>query len=112
MDPLGGSHVRVGRSGTTIAKPHELLTALMPCLCPSSDQECSKRGMMSKPIEAIYENSVLSPLEPLGLEEHQRVTVTIAEDGEGQEDLFDPEFTQWCAEQSRHAPSLEEVRQT
>jgi len=68
--------------------------------------------MMSKPIEAIYENGVLRPLEPLGLEEHQRVTVTIAEDGEGQEDLFDPEFTQWCAEQSRHAPSLEEVRQT
>jgi hypothetical protein len=56
------------------------------------------------------------PLRPppssLGLEEHQRVTVIIAEVGEGQEDLFDPEFTQWCAEQSRNAPSLEEVRQT
>jgi hypothetical protein len=25
--------------------------------------------------------------------------------------LFDPAFTQWCAEQSRDAPSLEEVRQ-
>ena len=67
---------------------------------------------MSKPIEAIYENGVLRPLEPLGLEEHQRVTVIIAEDGEGQEDLFDPELTQWCAEQSRNAPSLEEVRQS
>jgi predicted DNA-binding antitoxin AbrB/MazE fold protein len=67
--------------------------------------------MMSKPIEAIYENGVLRPLEPLGLEEHQRVTVTIAEDGEEQDDLFDPEFTEWCAEQSRNAPSLEEVRQ-
>lgn len=67
---------------------------------------------MSKLIEAIYENGVLRPLEPLGLEEHQRVTVTIAEDGERQEDLFDPEFTQWCAEQSRNAPSLEEVRQS
>jgi predicted DNA-binding antitoxin AbrB/MazE fold protein len=68
--------------------------------------------MMRKPIEVIYENGVLRPLEPLGLEEHQRVTVTIAEDGEGQEDLFDPEFTQWCAEQSRNAPSLEEMRQS
>ena len=66
---------------------------------------------MSKLIEAIYENGVLRPLEPLDLEEHQRVTITIAEDGEGQEDLFDPEFTHWCAEQSRNAPSLEEVRQ-
>jgi predicted DNA-binding antitoxin AbrB/MazE fold protein len=66
--------------------------------------------MMSKQIEAIYENGVLRPLEPLGLEEHLRVTITIAEDAEREEDLFDPEFTQWCAEQSRNAPSLEEVR--
>lgn len=81
-------------------------------LVQTLEQAFSKRGMMSKPIEAIYENGVLRPLEPLGLEEHQRVIVTIAEDSEGQEDLFDPEFTQWCAEQSRHAPSLEEVRQS
>jgi len=67
--------------------------------------------MMSKQIEAIYENGVLRPLEPLGLDEHQRVTITIAEEGTGEEDLFDPAFTRWCAEQSRNAPSLEEVRQ-
>jgi len=67
---------------------------------------------MSKPIEAIYENGILRPLEPLALEEHQRVTITIAEDGEVQEDLFDPEFTQWCTEQSHNAPSLEEVRRS
>jgi predicted DNA-binding antitoxin AbrB/MazE fold protein len=66
---------------------------------------------MRKQIEAIYENGVLRPLVPLGLEEHQRVTITIAEDGGAEEDLFDPEFTQWCAEQSSNAPSLEEVRQ-
>jgi len=65
---------------------------------------------MSKQIEAIYENGVLRPLEPLSLDEHQRVTITITE-GSGEEDLFDPAFTQWCAEQSRDAPSLEEVRQ-
>jgi predicted DNA-binding antitoxin AbrB/MazE fold protein len=68
--------------------------------------------MMSQSIEVIYENGVLRPLEPLDLEEHQRVTITIAEDGEGQEDLFDREFTHWCAEQSRNALSLEEVRKT
>ena len=66
---------------------------------------------MSKQIEAIYENGVLRPIEPLSLDEHQRVTITIADDGEGEEDLFDPAFTQWCAEQSRNAPSLGEVRQ-
>jgi predicted DNA-binding antitoxin AbrB/MazE fold protein len=66
---------------------------------------------MSKQIEAIYENGVLRPLVPLSLEEHQRVTITIAEDSEEEEDLFDPAFTRWCAEQSHNAPSLEDVRQ-
>jgi predicted DNA-binding antitoxin AbrB/MazE fold protein len=66
---------------------------------------------MSKQIEAIYENGVLRPLEPLDLDEYQRVTITVADEGEGEEDLFDPAFTRWCAEQSRDAPSLEEVRQ-
>ena len=66
---------------------------------------------MSKQIEAIYENGVLRLLEPLDLDEYQRVTITIADEGEGEEDLFDPAFTRWCAEQSRNAPSLEEVRQ-
>jgi predicted DNA-binding antitoxin AbrB/MazE fold protein len=84
----------------------------MPWVRPSSDPGSRKRVMMSKPIEAVYENGVLRPLEPLDLEEHQHVTITIAEDGEGHEDLSDPEFTQWCAEQSRNAPSLEEVRKT
>ena len=66
---------------------------------------------MSKQIEAMYANGVLRPLEPLSLDEHQRVTITTAEDRVEEEDLFDPAFTRWCAEQSHHAPSLEEVRQ-
>jgi predicted DNA-binding antitoxin AbrB/MazE fold protein len=66
---------------------------------------------MRKQIQAIYENGVLRPLEPLNLDESQRVTITIADAGEGEEDLVDPAFTQWCAEQSRNAPSLEEVCQ-
>ena len=66
---------------------------------------------MSRQIEAIYENGVLRPLEPLNLDEYQHVTITIADDGEDEEDLFDPAFTRWCAEHSRNAPSLEEVRQ-
>jgi predicted DNA-binding antitoxin AbrB/MazE fold protein len=34
---------------------------------------------MTKQIEAVYENGVLRPLEPLALEEHQHVTVMITE---------------------------------
>lgn len=36
---------------------------------------------MHKRLEAVYENGVLRPLEPVDLEEHQRVTVTIEENG-------------------------------
>jgi len=34
---------------------------------------------VSKQLEAAYENGVLRPLEPLNLDEHQRVTVTVAD---------------------------------
>jgi predicted DNA-binding antitoxin AbrB/MazE fold protein len=34
---------------------------------------------MTRQVEAVYENGVLRPLEPLALDEHQRVTVTVAD---------------------------------
>jgi predicted DNA-binding antitoxin AbrB/MazE fold protein len=34
---------------------------------------------MEKTVQAVYENGVLHPLEPLPLEERQQVTVTISE---------------------------------
>ena len=34
---------------------------------------------MTKRVEAVYENGLLRPLEPLPLREHQRVTVVITE---------------------------------
>ena len=34
---------------------------------------------MTREVEAVYENGMLRPLEPLPLEEHQRVTVMITE---------------------------------
>jgi predicted DNA-binding antitoxin AbrB/MazE fold protein len=34
---------------------------------------------MTKQVEAVYENGVLRPLEPLGLDEHQQVTVMIVD---------------------------------
>ena len=37
---------------------------------------------MGKRLEAVYENGVLRLLEPVDLEEHQRVIVTIDENGE------------------------------
>jgi predicted DNA-binding antitoxin AbrB/MazE fold protein len=34
---------------------------------------------MTKQVEAVYENGILRPLEPLPFEEHQHVTVVISE---------------------------------
>jgi predicted DNA-binding antitoxin AbrB/MazE fold protein len=34
---------------------------------------------MTKQVEAVYENGMLRPLEPLSLEEHQHVTVMISQ---------------------------------
>ncbi|MGD1092404.1 MAG: antitoxin family protein [Bryobacteraceae bacterium] len=34
---------------------------------------------MTKQVEAVYENGLLRPLEPVPLEEHQHVTVVISE---------------------------------
>jgi predicted DNA-binding antitoxin AbrB/MazE fold protein len=36
---------------------------------------------MTNQVEAVYHNGLLRPLEPLALEEHQRVTVVISEVG-------------------------------
>ncbi len=35
--------------------------------------------VMTKQVEAVYEDGVLRPLEPLPLEEHQRVTLTVSD---------------------------------
>ena len=65
-----------------------------------------------KHIEAIYEEGVLRPLEPLELEEHQRVTITIRENGDALDDVDDAAFRQWCAQEAgEDVPSIEEVRQ-
>jgi predicted DNA-binding antitoxin AbrB/MazE fold protein len=44
---------------------------------------------MSKQIEAIDENGGLRRLQSLDLDESERVTITMADDGEGEEDLCD-----------------------
>ncbi|MDA2923344.1 antitoxin family protein [Acidobacteria bacterium AH-259-L09] len=63
---------------------------------------------MSKSVEAVYENGVLRPLEPIDLPEHQRVTVTIWE-APGEEWL-DTDCLQSCANEVDDSVTLEAVR--
>lgn len=62
---------------------------------------------MTKRVEAIYENGVLRPLEPVNLPEHHRVTVTLSEP---EEDWLDTEFMDSCAAEVTERVGLEEVR--
>ena len=49
----------------------------------------------------------------LELQECQRVTITIRENGESLDDREDAEFRQWCAQEAGgDVPRIEEVRQT
>ena len=68
---------------------------------------------MERHIEAIYENGVLRPLEPLDLVEQQRVRITVSDNGgDPLADLLDTEFMAWCAQEAQKspAPGIEEVR--
>src|SRR5262245_20355198 len=68
-------------------------------------------GVMAREIDAIYENGLLRPLEPLDLEEQQRVRITI-DNVYPLADLLDTEFMEWCAHKAAgDVPSIEEVRQ-
>ena len=63
---------------------------------------------MMRRLEAIYENGVLRLLQPVNLQEHQRVTVTLSAP---EEDWLDTEFMERCAvEVQEHIP-LERVHQ-
>jgi predicted DNA-binding antitoxin AbrB/MazE fold protein len=70
---------------------------------------------MTKQVEAVYENGVLRPLEPLSLAENERVTVTISINAaESERSRPDVEFIEWAKRELASAdyiPTLEEVRQ-
>ena len=66
---------------------------------------------MTKHVDAVYENGVLRPLEPLPLKEHQRVRVTVSDSPGIEEDWLDREFMARAAAEVSDPPSLEEVRQ-
>jgi predicted DNA-binding antitoxin AbrB/MazE fold protein len=59
-------------------------------------------------IEAIYENGVLRPLEPLALTENEHVKVTVARATD--EDWLDADFMNACAADADPSITLEQVR--
>ena len=69
---------------------------------------------MTKEVEAVYENGVLRPLEPLPLAEHQHVRVLVAEmPGDPLASMLDQDFLEHARKEVAAAgrmPTLEEVR--
>jgi predicted DNA-binding antitoxin AbrB/MazE fold protein len=63
---------------------------------------------MNNQFEAVYQDGVLKPLEPIPLSERERVRVTISRPGE--EDWMDIELMQSCADEADDSVSLAEVR--
>jgi predicted DNA-binding antitoxin AbrB/MazE fold protein len=68
---------------------------------------------MTRQVEAVYENGVLRPLEPLPLREHQKVSVTVSDAQDPLAPLIDYTFVESARREIQdvdHIPSLEEVR--
>jgi predicted DNA-binding antitoxin AbrB/MazE fold protein len=67
---------------------------------------------MRKTLQAIYENGVLRPLEPLDLPEHQQVAVVVLEvpTASSDEEWLDTEYLRLAASEADNSVSLEEVR--
>ena len=66
---------------------------------------------MTRTVQAVYENGVLRPLEPLNLPDKERVTVTVANGTRpAAEDLLDTEFHAACAREADPSVTLEAVR--
>jgi predicted DNA-binding antitoxin AbrB/MazE fold protein len=66
---------------------------------------------MMKTLSAVYEGGVLRPTEPLLLNEHQRVSVTICDDlSVPAEPWLDHEYMAAIDAMDESEPTLEEVR--
>ena len=69
---------------------------------------------MNRQVEAVYENGMLRPLEPLPLEEHQRVTVVITDAQARPERAYlDVDYVASVRKEVQtkgRIPSLEEIR--
>jgi predicted DNA-binding antitoxin AbrB/MazE fold protein len=76
------------------------------------DPDAERRKTMTRTVEAVYQNGVLRPLEPLNLPENERVTVTVTNaDRPLDDDLIDTEFLAYCDTQADDTVSLEAVRE-
>jgi predicted DNA-binding antitoxin AbrB/MazE fold protein len=68
----------------------------------------------TRQVEAVYENGMLRPLEPLGLDEHQQVTLRIVDSSEDPLhpylDLAYIECVKREVDAMDYIPSIEEVR--
>jgi predicted DNA-binding antitoxin AbrB/MazE fold protein len=65
---------------------------------------------MEKRLQAVYENGVLQPLEPLPLAEKQQVTVTITDLNTAEEDVTGYFSAEEWAAATRDDISLDEVQ--
>lgn len=65
---------------------------------------------MTRSLSAVYENGVLRPLEPLDLQESQRVSITVSDTPEDLlDDLLDHEYMAAIDAMDESEPTLEEV---
>ncbi len=65
---------------------------------------------MNSTIEAIYKNGVLEPLQPLMLNENERVRITIAPSNGWLDELLDHAFMTAAAAEADDSITLEQVR--
>jgi predicted DNA-binding antitoxin AbrB/MazE fold protein len=63
---------------------------------------------MTRSLQAVYEKGVLRPLEPLALNEHQQVTVTLSDHEESA--WPDASFLRYLETEADESVSLEHVR--
>jgi predicted DNA-binding antitoxin AbrB/MazE fold protein len=63
---------------------------------------------MTRSLQAIYEKGVLRPLEPLPLQEHQQVTVTVSDETES--GVIDVAFLNHLEAEADDSVTLEQVR--
>jgi predicted DNA-binding antitoxin AbrB/MazE fold protein len=63
---------------------------------------------MKQAFEAIYENGMLRPLEPLDLPEQERVSVTVESNSD--EEWLDHDAVAWAMQEGDPALNLDDVR--
>lgn len=63
---------------------------------------------MRQKIDAIYEDGLLKPIDPLNLSDHERVSITV-ESGAG-DDWLDQDAVEWARQEGDPSIPLDEVR--